>query len=251
MSSLQLLESMEKGVLEALGLTSNEARLYLLLLERGPSVAGQLIRKSGFQSSVVYHLLGRLQEKGVVSFIVEGGQKYYSGVDPAHFEQLLAQREQELLQLKQNFSEVLPQLQQKKKQTHKENVVQIYSGKHGLKTVFNDILQSADEYLVYGGTGNFTPLLPVYQQFFQQERIKRNIKQRSILFGAKSWRDGELEETKLLQEEQNLPFSFIVHGDTVLINLFDSNPVTSIKVESETLSQAFSNFFEEKWKRKE
>ena len=57
---------MDSAVLEEIGLTSGEAKVYLALLELGPSKAGGILRKSGLQNSVVHLCLNKLIEKGMV-----------------------------------------------------------------------------------------------------------------------------------------------------------------------------------------
>jgi len=235
------------SILEECGLTRNEAKLYLLLLDLGATSTGALIRKSGFQSSVVYHLLSRLVEKGVVTFVKNGEIKYFSAADPTNLRQLLEQQEERIVETKKKFEELLPDLQSKRQQLRGNNFVQIYSGKSGLKTAFNDILNTANEYLVYGGTGNFSRLLPAYQKFFQNERIRKEIRQRNLWFGEKMRDDTTFEKTKYLGPSNNLPFSFVIYNDKVLINLFEEEPTTSIMIESKTLAAACTNFFEDLW----
>ena len=62
-------------VLEELGLTSGEVKVYLALLELGPSSAGEIIEKSRLQNSVIHFCLNRLKEKGLVSYIKKGRKR--------------------------------------------------------------------------------------------------------------------------------------------------------------------------------
>ena len=240
---------MDFSLFEELGLTTNEAKLYLLLLELGSVSSGVLVKKSGFQSSVVYHLLGRLVEKGVVHYVKKGEHKLYSATNPENFTQLLEQKEKKLQAAKVSFAQLLPQLISYTTNRPKQTNVQVYTGKHGLTVAFNDILNTAKEYLVYGGTGNFSKLVPSYQKFFQAERITRKIKQKNLWFGVKLREDNAYETTKYLDPNNNLPFSFIIYNEKVLINLFEEEPNVSILIESKTMAQACKNFFDDLWER--
>jgi len=63
---------MDTQILEDLGLTNAEIRVYVALLELGSSSAGKIIEKSGLQNSVVHRALNSLIEKGLISYIKEG-----------------------------------------------------------------------------------------------------------------------------------------------------------------------------------
>ena len=76
---------MDITILEDLGLTSGEIKVYMALLELGNSTAGPLLEKSGLQNSVVHRALNTLIEKGLISFITEGKRKIYQATDPENF----------------------------------------------------------------------------------------------------------------------------------------------------------------------
>ena len=62
---------MDTSILEDLGLTQAEIKVYIALLELGSSSAGQILEKSGLQNSVVHRALNSLIEKGLISYILE------------------------------------------------------------------------------------------------------------------------------------------------------------------------------------
>ncbi len=54
---------MDVTILEDLGLTTAEIKVYIALLELGNSTAGPLVEKSGLQNSVVHRTLHSLIQK--------------------------------------------------------------------------------------------------------------------------------------------------------------------------------------------
>ena len=62
---------MDTGLLESVGLTKSEAKVYLALLELGSSSKGPIVKRSGVASSKVYELLDKLIAKGLVSIVVK------------------------------------------------------------------------------------------------------------------------------------------------------------------------------------
>ena len=60
---------MDTKILEDIGLTNAEIKVYLALLELGSSTAGHILEKSGLQNSVVHMTLHKLIDKGFITFI--------------------------------------------------------------------------------------------------------------------------------------------------------------------------------------
>ena len=73
---------MIEQVLQEIGLTQNEIKVYLTLLELGESKTGEILKKSRLNSGRIYEILNSLQEKGLVSFILKSGVKYFRPADP-------------------------------------------------------------------------------------------------------------------------------------------------------------------------
>ena len=236
-----------KELFEKIGLTHNESTLYLLLLDLGQSSAGDIIKKSGFQSSVVYHLLNSLMEKGIVGSVRSSSKKFYSATSPGNIKSLFEEKQFELQKSQKEFEKILPTLMKKKAFSSKNNVVQIYQGSKGLKTAFNEILQNAKSYLVYGGTGNFTQTVKSYKTFFRREKKERKITQKNLFFGKLQDRD-RVGITKHLIQRKNHKVSFIIYNEKVLINLFDDSLNTSVLIESKAFSDTMRDIFKEEWK---
>ena len=63
--------------LKDFGLTQNEEKVYLKLLEIGSSSAGLLIKKTGMHRAAVYDNIDSLTEKGLVSHVIKANRKYF------------------------------------------------------------------------------------------------------------------------------------------------------------------------------
>ena len=94
---------MDTHILEDIGLTNAEIKVYLALLELGSSTAGPIIEKSGLQSSVVHMTLNKLVEKGFVSFVKECKRNHYQATNPKHIVEFINEK-------KQRFEQILPEL---------------------------------------------------------------------------------------------------------------------------------------------
>ncbi|MBR9700701.1 hypothetical protein GOV11_02445 [Candidatus Woesearchaeota archaeon] len=235
-----------RGLFEECGLTKNEAQLYLAMLALGSSTTGPLIKKTGFQSSVVYHLVGRLVEKGVATYVLKGKKKYYSATDPENLTHLLCEKEDQIKKAREALKESMPELREMQRCAKKEDVAQVYYGGKGIRTVSNDALSNAKEILIFGGIGNFSKVLPHYKKFFQQERIRKKIKQRTLLYETPKKNDKPFEKTRYLDPKHNVPFNFLVYKDKVCFNLYEGEPV-AILLKNKSLNKAFTQLFNQLW----
>jgi HTH-type transcriptional regulator, sugar sensing transcriptional regulator len=93
-----IVESFEK-----LGLSSNEARVYLALLENHPITGYQLSKNSGILRPVVYEMLNRLVEKGGARIIKSNPDTYI----PVEIDEFLKNIEIDFSDAKKNINKAL------------------------------------------------------------------------------------------------------------------------------------------------
>lgn len=73
---------METKVLEELGLSKNEVKIYLFLLKQGESTTGPIIKETGIANSRVYESINSLINKGFIIYNVQKDGKHFSAVKP-------------------------------------------------------------------------------------------------------------------------------------------------------------------------
>lgn len=136
---------MDTSVLEDLGLTHAEIKVYLTMLELGSSSAGPILERSGLQNSVVHRSLNTLIDKGVINFILEGRRKVYQATDPEYFFRFIDDK-------KERFKSILPDLKRKQSMARKVEAATIYKGVRGVNEVYNIMVNTpGKEYLTFGG----------------------------------------------------------------------------------------------------
>ena len=87
---------MDLKILEDAGLTNTEAKVYLMLVKAGSSLAGNISRETGIHRRSVYDAVERLIEKGLVSFITTNNRKYFQAEDPKRLMDMLKEKEDTL-----------------------------------------------------------------------------------------------------------------------------------------------------------
>ena len=105
--------------LENFGLTNRETKVYLALLETGAVTAHEIAIKTKILRQSVYDILSSLIEKGLVSYFIKSGKKYFEAANPSKFKSILKEK-------KEVIDKVLPRLESLKEFTKLKPKVEFY-----------------------------------------------------------------------------------------------------------------------------
>src|SRR3989344_6526435 len=242
---------MDTVLLEELGLTKNEIKVYLALLELGSTAAGPLIKKLGMHRAAVYDIIDLLTGKGLVSYVIKANRKYFEAQDPDRLLEYLESKKQDLIDKEEKLKQFLPELQLKRKLSKEEQEGTIYKSKKGLKSVFEDILKEKKPWFVFGATGQFKELFNAYFIHFHKRRVKTKIPLK-IIFNEDIRKQKRGEELKLCQIKY-LPKSYIspsttyIYGDKIAIINWSSEPIAFL-MRSKPVADSYKSFFGVLWK---
>ena len=242
---------MDTALLEELGLTKNEIKVYLALLELGSTAAGPLIKKGGMHRAAVYDIIDLLTGKGLVSYVIKANRKYFEAQDPDRLLEYLESKKQDLIDKEEKLKQFLPELQLKRKLSKEEQEGTLYKSKKGLKSIFEDILKEGKPWFVFGATGEFKELFHAYFIHFHERRIESKIPLK-IIFNETVRKQKREEELKLSQIKY-LPKSYIspsttyIYGDKVAIINWSSDPIAFL-MRSKQVADSYRSFFDILWK---
>jgi len=141
---------MDTRILEKIGFTKGEVRVYLALLDLGNVSSGPIIKKSGIAGSKIYGILERLKVKGLVSETIKVKTKYFYANSPKRILDFIKNKERELIVEQLEFKKILPNLIVKQRSKIEEQEVKSYLGYEGIKTFYIEMAESltkSDEYL--------------------------------------------------------------------------------------------------------
>jgi sugar-specific transcriptional regulator TrmB len=242
---------MNTNLLEELGLTKNEIRIYLALLELGSTPAGPLIKRVGMHRAAVYDIISMLTGKGLVSYIIKANRKYFEAQDPDRLLEYLESKKQEITDKEAELKKILPELQLKRKLSQEEQEGALYKSKKGLKSIFEDILKEKKPWLVFGATGKFKEIFHAYFTHFHEKRAKLKIPLK-IIFNdevRKQKRETELKLCRIryLPDSYLSPSTTFIYGDKVVIINWSPDPVAFL-MRSRQVADSYKSFFEILWK---
>jgi hypothetical protein len=152
----------------------------------------------------------------------------------------------DIIKEKENLLEpVIKQLGEKFVSTKEKEETNFYKGKEGLKTVFEDQLNSR-EILILGASPLAYEVLQFYFKWYDKTRKEKKIKARIIASNRKITRI-PLAEIRYLPEKYANPVSVNIYGDKTAIILWASSPY-AIVIKSSEVAKGYRNYFELMWK---
>src|SRR3989344_9541248 len=98
---------MNTSSLREAGLTEGEIKTYLALLEIGSSTTGPILEKTGIARSIIYTILEKLIQKGLVIVIIKEKTKYFQAADPRKIIDYLDEREKKFEDNKKEIENIL------------------------------------------------------------------------------------------------------------------------------------------------
>lgn len=161
---------MYTSLLEELGLSPNEAKIYESLVERGESTISAIAVAAKIHRRNAYDAIERLIDKGLCFQIFSHKENRYNAVDPDKLMELVAEKQTRLEQ-------ALPDLKKKFSSRLAAEEAYIYRGYEGQKNIFRDMLRVGQGSYVIGAKGGwFDSKLKAGREAFFKEANRKKIK---------------------------------------------------------------------------
>jgi len=247
---------MYRELVKEAGLTDGEAKVYIALLELGQSTTGPIIEKSKIARSFIYNILEKLIEKGLISYVVREGTRYYIASDPTRILDYIEKRKNKLEQSKEKIKKLIPQLKSRDKDTITD--IQVYEGFRGLQTCFehyHQICKKGDDVLCFGVIPHQDPKYHEYWEQDHKKRAKKGITNRmlfnkgtdpKILKNRNSFKGCE---ARYMDSDIKTPAWLLMYKDTTQIYLQDKKKPIVIEIVNHQIAETFKAYFEDYWKR--
>ena len=213
------MKNVEK-ILEQAGLSAKETKLYLTLLELGPTAIRKIAEKAGINRGTTYELLKKLQKMGLVSYFHQGKIQHFVSEEPKALAHLFSRRKTEMKEVEICLPDIISELSSLSKKTGGHPVIKFYENYVGVRTILEDVLDSVKklpkkEYVAYSSS-SIRPILYHKNVFphFTEERMKRKIFVRTIALGPGGTIHGR-DKRKWLTKKESAPVYKIIYGDKV------------------------------------
>lgn len=246
---------MYENLLEDIGLTKSEIAVYFALLDLGSSTTGPIIKKAKIASGKAYLVLEKLLHKGLVTYSIKSGTKYYSAKDPERLLDYLKEKEGSLKEKEKKLQEIIPQLKSKYEGEKYSPLAEIYEGIRGFKTFYEFVLKElkkGDCIDILGVPREANEKFQAYLLDWNQRRIKLGIKMRIIYnhdskeFGLKREKM-KLTEVRYMKKELETPAWIDIFKDYVVTINVHGEPICFL-IKNKESAESYKKYFEELWK---
>lgn len=236
---------MKLDKLAILDLSNGEIKVLEALLATGIANINKIHERTGFERRAIYDIINKLLEKGLISQTIEQRKKTYQCAPPNKIKVELEKKQKELTEAKNLLPNIHEEYLEKKPQVRFET----FRGKEGMKTVFEDILNYKNTYIIGGGFFIIKEL-PHYWPQYNKRRIKAKCTWNNLIVDEVKNKipKTKLLKTKVLPEEfSGNPIAVVIYGNKV-VNLSWGEEAFAFVTESKSMKQNYKKYFDYLWK---
>ena len=170
---------MEEALI-GMGLSKNEARIYLALLELGKGTVSEITRKANLNRTTGYDVLDGLVSKGLASVSGKEPKQEYIAESPDKLEVLLKQTASQAEKNLEEVKKAIPELKSMHNVMGRPKV-RFYEGTSGLVEVYEDTLTSHEPIRAYATVDDMHRALPNYFPEYYKRRAGKGIAIKAII----------------------------------------------------------------------
>ncbi len=230
-----------KEIIKQIGLSENEAEVYLIVLKLNEALAGDIAKQSKISRPHIYDNLNKLAEKGLITYVVKNNRKYFKAVEPTKLLDYLKEKEE-------NLTGILPELLELYKPLKEKLRIEIYEGPEGIKTILNDIIKTKKEIVAFGASDRIREYVPdfIIDRYLKEREKKKIIARQLFTEGSKVVKT-KTSIFRPLPKEFASPTTTVIYGNRVTIWIWLKIP-TIILIENPYLANSYRTHFELMWK---
>lgn len=234
----------EQKVLQDIGLSQTEAKIYLATLELGNSNVSDISKRAEIKRPTCYLSLDSLFGKGFVTKVQKKGTTMYSAEKP----ELLLNKFKEKMN---NFKDLLPFFEAKFNKGPKLKI-RYYEGKEELWNIYTKVLFPSKEIYFFGADilkiqEIFPDLLPYWKRNFANKQ-----KDTKEIFSYNKDAVEEMKKESKHREVKIMPKDLPVFAGSVITDnklfIVSLDIFFGVLIESDDLAKTYKNFFLLAWR---
>lgn len=240
---------MLEKILENIGLTAKEAKIYLATLEIGSNPVSKIASKAKINRVTTYDILEKLSKKGFISSFTRARVKFFTALEP---EKLVTEYQKRIAELENS----LPNLKALNTEISSPKVT-TFEGIEGIKQIYADSLTSKSSIRNFCDVTEVTKHWPTYQQDYVSQRVQKNIFLKGIILDDESGRTAKSSdqynhrELRLISKEKyNFTSEIMIYDNKVAIITFGSEMI-GLLIESPGVAKTHGSLFNLMWNKLE
>lgn len=232
-------------ILENIGLSGPEVRVYLALLELGESTATPLSKLSGIERTYCYDILSSLASQHLVTSQECNGRLHFIAESPKKLDDHLSQNLQDL-------RVVLPELEARYNADHQKPVIRFYDGAERVQGVYSE-LATATELSTIAGTTQLQQFLGENMEKMAETLVKNKARVRELLtpemgkpkFAHIYQEPGQ--EIRYLPAKTEIATDTLIYKNKVVFIAYKPN-IHAIVVDGSAIVTTQKTLFEQLWR---
>ncbi|MBI1935127.1 hypothetical protein HYS31_01695 [Candidatus Woesearchaeota archaeon] len=225
-------------ILQTLGLTATETKIYLALLEIGKALAGAIAEKAQIHRRNTYDALEQLLQYGLVSYTISNNKKYWAATHPNKIMLIIKER-QNLL------SSILSELTLKYNSVKLKQRVEVFEGLGGMKTFFDDMANSKKEIIMMFATAKAYARMPYYMANWDRRINKAKINIKVLLnYNApkEHYKNYKYGNVKILPKTFVTPTQIFIYGNKSAVAIWAEEPIATL-ISNKEITDGFRKYF--------
>lgn len=242
-------QNMDKDILRKIGLTDSEIEIYLDLIKHEESLASETALRVKLSRTYVYDAIQNLIEKGLISYVIKNGRKYFKALDVGKLLEYLDDKTKEIENQRKEIFSIIKELKNMKKSTKEKPIVDVLEGAEGLKTMLNDIVKQKKDVYGWGASNRVRDYVPDwYVDRYIKEKDKLGIKTKQLYSEGTLPLEGPGYINKKISKDFSSPVTFGTYGDRIMILFWSQIPI-QVRIINKDIAKSFRDYFEFLWKK--
>jgi sugar-specific transcriptional regulator TrmB len=234
-------------IIKSLGLSDQEAEIYLALLKLGGSRASLVAKEVGMKRTTIYAILKSLAQKGLVTVFFRKNQRFYYAKKPHQVAKVFQGKINQ-------FEEIIPVLESLEKKQTQAMGLRFIETVAELEDFYNDILEEYKnkEYCAIGNAGAWQGVSPEFFIEYRKRRGQANIKTRLMISAHQSEFSPSdksmLRKVKVLPEKYIFKSTIDIFKDKILIVSPDMAAL-AVVIAIPAMVDVFQSMFDIMWEQ--
>jgi len=236
-----------------LGLSLQEAKVYIALLKLGESQTGRLSKESQISPSHIYSVLEQLLAKGFVNYKMKNNIKIFMASSPDTFKDLFEKKKQELLNQEQKMHKVIADLKSINKTSKITEEYKYFEGIKGVKAMrheINNLMTSKNPIVVYTAKQESYKWLEAVYHDHSTERKKKNVKELMIFPNEEKTNTNKskdkLNDFKFMDLKNEAEWGVV--EDTFFLQYVTGKEPRAFMIHDKKFAETFRQVFDQLWK---
>ena len=243
--------------LKKIGLSENEAKVYVALLELGSATVQQIAQKAGVNRPTTYVQLSDLSKMGLVSSFEKGKKTFFRAEDPENLKTVIEKEKRALLERETILQTTIDELRRLFALAGERPRVRFFEGIEGLRAMQKDFLKTKDKDIeAVSAADDLVKIFPQHLKEYVPERVKKRIFSHLIYTSSqgpflKASDKSMFRESKLVPAEK-FPFSsdIAIYENKVAISALKGRPIGVI-IENQEIANTLKALFYLAWEAAE